>query len=288
VKQCLATTPPNRCVSYETLAVNTVAPYVTHVEINRPEKRNAMNDQFWREIKTCFETLHEDTSCRAIILSGAGKIFTAGLDLTSIQSTLLDVIQSNDDIARKCRRTHKLVKDYQASFTSLEKCVKPIISCVHSACLGAGADLICAADIRYCTNDAYFQIKEVDVGLAADVGTLQRMPKIVGNDSLVRELAFTARELYSDEALRCGLVSRVFPDKTSMIDTAIEIAKLIASKTPVAVQGTKLHLNYSRDHTVEEGLDYQASWNMSLLQSEDLMKSAMAMLGKTKAEFSDY
>jgi len=145
-----------------------------------------------------------------------------------------------------------------------------------------------AADIRYCTSDAWFQIKEVDIGLAADVGTLQRLPRIVGNESLVRELAFSSRKMPSDEAKDCGLVSRIFPDKPSMMQAATELATTIAKKSPVAVQGTKVHLVYSRDHPVEHGLQYQAIWNAAMLQSEDLLKAAMAQMNKTKAEFKDF
>jgi len=184
------------------------------------------------------------------------------------------------------RNLHKVVTAYQSSFTSLEKCNKPVIAAVHNACIGGGVDLITAADIRYCTSDAWFQIKEVDLGLAADVGTLQRMPKVVGNVGLVREMAFSARKMPSDEALSCGLVSRVFQDKESMLSAAFEMASTIAEKSPVAVQGTKVHLNYSRDHTVDDSLAYQAMWNGTMLQSEDLMKAAMSLMNKSKPTFS--
>jgi delta(3,5)-delta(2,4)-dienoyl-CoA isomerase len=195
--------------------------------------------------------------------------------------------QSDEDIARKCRKMYKIVQKCQDSMSSLEKCVKPVIVAIHNGCIGAGVDMICGADIRYCSSDAYFQIKEVDVGLAADVGTLQRLPKIVGNESLVRELAFTARKMFADEALKLGLISRVFPDKKSMIENALEVAATIAKKSPVAVQGTKFHLIYSRDHGVDESLEYQRSWNQSMLLSEDLLKSGMAMMSKSEAEFND-
>ncbi|XP_054992734.1 delta(3,5)-Delta(2,4)-dienoyl-CoA isomerase, mitochondrial-like, partial [Sorex araneus] len=143
-----------------------------------------------------------------------------------------------------------------------------------------GVDLITACDIRYCAHDAFFQVKEVDVGLAADVGTLQRLPKIVGNQSLVNELAFTSRKMMADEALGCGLVSRVFPDRETMLDAAFALAAEIASKSPVAVQGTKVNLIYSRDHSVSEGLNYMSSWNMAMLQTDDIMKSVQAAMEK--------
>jgi len=166
-------------------------------------------------------------------------------------------------------------------FSNLERCPKPIIGAVHSACIGGGVDLIAATDIRMCTKDAWFQVKEVDMGLAADVGTLQRLPKIIGSQSLVSELCLTARKVKSEEAERIGLVSSVFDTKEDLMAGAVEMAKTIASKSPVAVQGTKQSLVYSREHSTEEGLDHVARYNMVMLQSEDLMKSAMAQMDKS-------
>ncbi|XP_039510158.1 delta(3,5)-Delta(2,4)-dienoyl-CoA isomerase, mitochondrial-like [Pimephales promelas] len=160
------------------------------------------------------------------------------------------------------------------------QCPKPVIVAVHGGCIGGGVDLITACDIRLCTQDAWFQIKEVDIGLAADVGTLQRLPKVIGSRSLVNELAFTARKMHADEAKSCGLVSRVFPDKEAMMAGALEMAGEIASKSPVGVQGTKVNLLYSRDHSVAESLDYMSTWNMSMLQTQDLLKSAQAAMEK--------
>jgi len=141
-------------------------------------------------------------------------------------------------------------------------------------------DLITACDIRYCAQDAFFQVKEVDIGLAADVGTLQRLPKVIGNQSLVNELAFTSRRMMADEALSSGLVSRVFPDKVGMLDAAFTLAAEISTKSPVAVQGTKINLVYSRNHSVADGLNYTATWNMSMLQTQDIVKSVQAAMEK--------
>merc|ERR1719289_753607 len=138
----------------------------------------------------------------------------------------------------------------------IEKCRKPVIGCVHNACVGAGVDLITAVDIRLCTDDSWFCVKEVDMGLAADVGTLQRLPKILGSQSLVNDLCLTARKMKSEEAKGCGLVSAVYQNREEMMFAAYEMARTIASKSPVAVQGTKQSLVYSRQHTTEEGLDH--------------------------------
>lgn len=282
----MSSSPPDG-YSYETLAVTVPRESVFHVEINRPDKYNAMNKAFWREIGQCFEKLADDKDCRAIVLSGSGKIFTAGIDLADL-TEIAGVVMGDDDLARKSRTLRKVIESYQQSFTSLEKCPKPVIAAVHSACVGGGVDLICSADIRYCTNDAWFQIKEVEVGLAADVGTLQRLPKIIGNESLVRELSFSARKMFSSEAFKCGLVSRIFVDKESLLTAALDMASVIASKSPVAVQTTKMALIHARDHSVQEGLDYVGNMNMLMLQSEDVRIAAMAQMskGETKATFA--
>lgn len=273
--------------NFETLQVTQPKDFVFHVEMNRPKKMNAMTKTFWREIGQCFKQLGEDPDCRAVLLSGSGKVFTAGIDLADM-SEIVELITSSDDIARKAKVMKSFVSRYQQSFNEIEKCPKPVIAAIHNACIGAGVDMISACDIRYCTKDAWFQIKEVDIGLAADVGTLQRLPKIIGNDSLVRELAYTVRKMFADEASQIGLVSRVCTDKDAMMAVALDTAAQIASKSPVAVQGTKIHLNYSRDHTVQEGLDSMAQWNMAMLLSEDLMKAAMASMDKSgkPAQFS--
>ncbi|XP_055991647.1 delta(3,5)-Delta(2,4)-dienoyl-CoA isomerase, mitochondrial [Sorex fumeus] len=264
--------------SYESLKVTSSMKHILHVQLNRPEKRNAMNKAFWREMVECFNKIAQDADCRAVVISGEGKIFTAGIDLMDMASDLLQ--PRGDDVARISWYLRDLISRYQETFSVIEKCPKPVIAAIHGGCIGGGVDLITACDIRYCAQDAFFQVKEVDVGLAADVGTLQRLPKIVGNQSLVNELAFTSRKMMADEALGCGLVSRVFPDRETMLDAAFALAAEIASKSPVAVQGTKVNLIYSRDHSVEEGLKYMSSWNMAMLQTDDIMKSVQAAMEK--------
>ncbi|KAF7651381.1 hypothetical protein LDENG_00111820 [Lucifuga dentata] len=265
-------TPP-----FTTLSISKPAESITHVELHRPEKRNAMNRAFWSEMVDCFNQIAEDPGCRVVVFSGAGKVFTAGIDLMDMASVLQP---EGDDVARISWNLRRLVTKYQETFSVIEKCPKPVLVAVHGACVGGGVDLITACDIRLCTQDAWFQVKEVDIGLAADVGTLQRLPKVIGSRSLVNELALTARKMYADEAKSSGLVSRVFADKEAMIAAALEMAGEIAGRSPVAVQGTKINLVYSRDHSVAEGLDYIATWNMSMLQTQDVMKSAQASIEK--------
>lgn len=180
-----------------------------------------------------------------------------------------------------------------------------MIAAVHGACVGAGVDMICAADIRYAASNAYFCVKEVEIGLAADVGTLQRLPKVIGNESLARELAFTARNMGADEAARVGLVryvqcapspctpptppflcSAVLNSPEETLATAVSTASRIAAMSPVAIQGTKAALNHSREHGIEQGLKFQVAWNGAMLQTHDIPAAAQAMMSKQKAEFA--
>ncbi|ELT88830.1 hypothetical protein CAPTEDRAFT_21251 [Capitella teleta] len=269
---------------FETLKVTSPKEFVYEVTLNRPDALNSMNKEFWYEVPACFNQISTDTNCRAVVITGSGRLFTAGLDLSSIAEVV--AFEEDEDVARRSMKIMPTIRDFQKTFTAIEKCNKPVIAAIHNACIGGGVDLITSCDIRYCTKDAFFQIKEVDIGLAADVGTLQRLPKIVGNDSLVRELVYTARRFQSDEALSFGLVSRVFPNRDACVSGAIEMAELIASKSPVAVTGSKVNMVYSRDHGVQEGLDFIAVWNQGMLQSEDVMKAAMASMQKETPKFS--
>jgi len=269
--------------NYQTLNVTQPSPYVISVEMNRPKKMNALNKEMWTEIGDVFTKLGDDENCRVVVLTAAGKMFSSGIDLADL-SQLASVVYSDDDIGRKAMFMYKNIRNLQDLFTTLEKCRKPIIGCIHNACVGAGVDLITATDIRLCSEDAWFCVKEVDMGLAADVGTLQRLPKVIGSQSLVNDLCLTARRMQSSEAEKCGLVSTVYNTKEDMMTSALEMAANIANKSPVAVQGTKMNLVYSREHSVEEGLDYIARYNMTMLQSEDVMKSAMAAMDKDNTE----
>ncbi|XP_055526459.1 delta(3,5)-Delta(2,4)-dienoyl-CoA isomerase, mitochondrial isoform X2 [Wyeomyia smithii] len=271
---------PAASYNFETLKLSTPKPYVVHVELNRPDRLNAFNKRMWTELGECFSRLHNDPDCRSIVLSGGNsKHFTAGIDLLDMMK-LGQELGEIEDIGRKARLFEGLIKLYQDSISSLERCYKPVIAAVHTACVGAGVDLITAADIRYCTRDAWFQVKEVDIGMAADVGTLQRLPKVIGSQSLARELCFTARKFQSAEALSCGFVSNVFESREEMISKAIQLADAIANKSPIAVQGTKKNMVYSLDHTNQEGLDHIREMNMTNLQSEDFINAVMAQQSK--------
>ncbi|KAI8849279.1 ClpP/crotonase-like domain-containing protein [Chytridium lagenaria] len=265
---------------FETLRV-TRHTNVLHVELNRPKRLNAMNPTFWSEFRRCFELIRADTETYAVVVSGGdSKGFTAGLDLSD------GLFNLEGDVARVALRVLPKIEDMQESFTAIEKCDKPVISAVHGFCIGGGIDLITACDIRLCSAEAVFSVKEVDIGLAADIGTLQRLPKVVGNHSWIRDICFTARNFGAAEALQFGLVSKILPSKTELVDEALKMAAVIAGKSPVATVGTKHVLNYSREHTVEEGLKHVALWNSVMLNTEDVKVAITANLSKQKPKFS--
>ncbi|KAF2360870.1 Crotonase superfamily [Trinorchestia longiramus] len=266
---------------YETIKVETAADHVAKVQLFRPEKYNAINKTMWREIGDVFTRLDTDPECRSVVLCGQAKVFTSGIDVSNLIE-MGQVTMGEDDIARKCFTLKKDIEMFQESLASLGKCRKPIVCAVSGPCIGAGVDMMSYTDIRYCTGEAWFQVKEVEAGLAADVGTLQMLPKIIGNQSLVNDLCLTCRKLPADEAVSCGLVSRQLPCYETLMAAATATAQTIAQFSPVAVQATKMALVYSRDHSVQEGLQFMQLLNMSLLQSEDTRVAAMSLLQKEK------
>lgn len=277
-----------------TLAVSWLdtARQVVHVQLHRPARGNAMNGDMWRELGAVFRGLGSGAGdVRAVVLSGAGRGFTTGLDLEDHADLLVAPPPGGGggggggggtggpDTARRAWALLRLVRSYQDSLTALERCPVPVIAAIHGACVGGGVDLACAADIRLASSDAHFVVKEVELGLAADAGTLQRLPRLLGNGSLVRELAFTARPLPAEEAARHGLVSAVLPDQAALMASAGAMARRIAALSPVAVAGTKANLNFARDApTVGMGLEYAALWSAAMLQTGDIPAAAMAAL----------
>ena len=251
----------------------TVADHVATITLNRPEKRNAMIREFWDDMKAVFAAIADDPAVRAVVIASTGPHFTAGIDL----SLLAQVMQASDGLeeSRKRERLRRMVLDFQESFTAMERSRVPVLAAVQGGCIGGGIDMVTAADMRYCTADAFFLVKEIEVGMTADVGTLQRLPRVMP-DGLARELCYTGRRMMADEAKACGLVNAVFPDQETMLAEVGAVARRIAGHSPLAVTGTKEMLNYTRDHSIADGLNYIATWNAGMLLSADLMKSAAA------------
>eukprot|EP01100_Stratorugosa_tubuloviscum_P003759 TRINITY_DN1907_c4_g1_i1.p1 TRINITY_DN1907_c4_g1~~TRINITY_DN1907_c4_g1_i1.p1 ORF type:complete len:324 (+),score=147.06 TRINITY_DN1907_c4_g1_i1:35-973(+) len=261
--------------------------YIAQVDLNRPEKGNAFNKQLWFELFNCFQFLNQHQTCRAIVLSASGKHFCTGIDLVDL-SGLVSQLATKDDAARRSLLLQQTVKQLQKSVSIIEECSKPVIAAIHGACIGAGVDLIAACDVRYASEESIFSIKEVDVGLAADLGSLQRLPKIVSNISHLNELALSARNFNVNEAKQLGLISPIVCEtQQHCIENAFKFANLLTSKSPIAVQGTKQALIHARDHSVQEGLNFITNWNMSMLQTNDIIELQQALKEKRLPNFND-
>ncbi|OCH89809.1 ClpP/crotonase [Obba rivulosa] len=259
------------------IRVTCPAPHVALVELSR-KPVNAFHDPFWKEYGRVFDDLSLEPDVRVIVVASAlPKLFTAGIDFTALGS----MANFDKDPARRAIQTKEHISMFQRAIGAPERCPYPVIVAVHGAAMGLGIDIITACDIRYAASDAKFSVKEVDVGLAADIGTLARLPKVAGNESLVRELALTARNFSAAEAAQLGLVSKVVEgSRDEVVKAALETAKLISQKAPVAVVGTKHLLLHARDHPVQQNLDYTATWNAAMLQSVDMADALKA--AKTK------
>ena len=258
--------------------------HIAHVRINRPDKANAMSRAMWTDVRSAFDWIDATAAVRVAVISGNGAHFTSGIDLAMLAAVADEV--DDDCEGRKREKLRRMILDLQASLTSMERCRKPVLAAIHGACIGGGVDLICCADMRYCSTDAYFSIKEIDMGMTADVGTLQRLPKLIG-DGIVRELAYTGRKLLSDEAKCNGLVNHVFESPEKLLQGVMQIATEIAAKSPLAIRGTKEMIVYARDHSVADSLNYIATWNAAMLMSTDLQEAMMAGMQKKPPSFSD-
>ncbi|PPE70166.1 crotonase/enoyl-CoA hydratase family protein [Caldimonas thermodepolymerans] len=267
----------------ETIAVRQEG-HVAYLDLNRPDKANAINERMWQELRQAMQWVDRTDAVRVAVLGGAGRHFCAGIDLSMLHA--LQRYAGMECRGRAAERLRLMILDLQDTVTSIERCRKPVIARIHGACVGGGIDVSSACDMRYCSSDAYFSVKEVDVGLTADVGTLQRLPRLIG-EGMARELAYTARRFDADEAARIGLVNRVYGSQDELVAGVRAIAGEIASKAPLAVRGTKEMITYVRDHSVADGLNYIATWNAGMLVSSDLEEALAAVKEKRPAKFLD-
>lgn len=270
-------------MEFETLSVS-LEQNVAVVRLNRPDKINAMNLTMWKEIRSAFEWVDDTPDARVAILEGEGKAFSSGIDLQMMMG--LGAMIDNACEGRKRENLRRTILDLQDTLTSLERCRKPVLAAVHGACIGGAIDLITCADMRYCSEDAFFSIKEIDIGMVADVGTLQRLPRLIG-DGMARELAYTGRRFDAAEAREMRLVNRVYASKEALQEGVREIAVAIAAKSPLSIRGTKEMINYARDHSVADGLNYVATWNAAMLMSSDLTSAMTGAMRKEVSTFKD-
>jgi enoyl-CoA hydratase len=252
--------------------------HVAWLTLNRPEKRNAMNLEMLEGFVTTFERLDKDPEVRAVVVSGAGKGFCAGLELTTLAGIMAAQTADYREILR-----WSIVK-HQDSISVVERCRKPVIAAVHGACIGGGVDLITAADIRLASTDAVFSVRETRLGVVADLGTLQRLPQVIG-EPWARELCLTGRDFSAEEAMRIGLVTHLLDGQEALMAKAGELAAQIAENSPLAVQGVKDVMRYSREHGVRAGLEYVAQKNAAILICEDALEAITAHMEKRKPVF---
>jgi len=254
--------------------------HIAHLVLNRPEAMNTMQPQFWRELDEVLAQLHREGEARALVISSTGKHFSAGMAL----ETFGGEIAMDDRTPEGRAAIFDLLTDMQATFTKLETLRIPVIAAIQGGCIGGAVDMVTACCIRYATADAFFCIQEINIGMVADVGTLQRLPKLVPL-GVVKELAYTGRRLPAQKALGYGLVNEIFETQDAMVAAALQCAGEIAAKPPAAVWGTKQVIHYARDHSVDDSLK-QMGWIQGAIWSNAHVREAVtAMKEKRAAEF---
>ena len=254
--------------------------HIATVWMDRPDKLNALNLPMWDDLPRAMEAVGTDPDIRVVIIAGKGRAFTAGIDIQALAAVGAGQ-EGNWEVAKR-QALYRLIKRLQHTMTSIADCPKPVIAAVHGYCIGAGVDLITACDIRLASTDATFSVRETKLGMVADVGTMQRLPKVVA-PGYVAELAFTGKDIGADRAKEIGLVNDIYED---VHQAALDLAGEIAANSPLAVQGAKAVLKAGENRSIEEALDYMAVWNAAFLQSNDLQEAMLANLEKRPPEFT--
>jgi enoyl-CoA hydratase len=249
---------------------------VAHIRLNRPDDLNSMVREFWTELPEIVRGLDARGDVRAIVVSSTGRHFSAGMDLGVFTSGDTAITPSDaHEMGRVRARLRQTALMLQESFTAFERVRMPVLVAIQGGCIGGAVDMVTAADMRYATADAFFVIQEINIGMTADVGTLQRLPKIIP-DGVAREMAYTGRRLSAQRALEVGLINEIFPTHEELVAGVLDIARDIASKSPLAIWGTKEMLLYSRDHSVADGLNHIATWQTGMFQPSDMVETFTA------------
>jgi enoyl-CoA hydratase len=274
--------PASNLESYSTIAIS-ITDEIAHIQLCRPQEMNSMITAFWTELPEAVRYIDEHALARVIVISSQGKHFSAGMDLSVFQNMSASF---NGEPARRAEAFRRHVLKLQDAFNALEQVRMPVLVAVQGGVIGGAVDMISACDSRYCTQDAFFCIKETEIGMTADVGTLQRLPHLIAQ-GLVRELAYTGRNMMSQEAQSSGLINHVYADQETMLSAVMKIAKTIAGHSPMAVAGCKEMINYSRDHDVADSLNYMATWQSGMLQMPDVMEAMSAGQQKRQPIFEN-
>lgn len=268
-------------MAYRSFTLETDAK-IAHLKLNRPDKLNAMDGVFWRELDDILEQLQRDAPARALVISSSGKHFCAGMDLAVLEQG--EAIPEGNASSRTA--LHEQILQLQRTFTRLEALRMPVIAAIQGACIGGALDMVTACDIRYASSDAFFCVQEINIGLVADVGTLQRLPNLIPV-AIAREYAYSGRRLPAARARELGLVNDVFADHAATVDAALTLAHEIAGKSPTAVWASKQAINYAREHSVADSLQQMALLQMGVWQSSDIAEAVRANAEKRPAQFDD-
>lgn len=258
---------------------------IAHIVLNRPEAFNSMPRAFWNELPEIVRDIDDNAKARAIVVSSTGKHFTAGMDL-SVFTDGESITASGGDPYSRAESFRQFVMTLQNTFSCFDNARIPVIAAIQGGCIGAGVDMTSACDIRYATEDAFFQISEINIGMTADVGTFPRLCKLIP-EGWVRELAYGGRRLPAAKAKEIGLINDVFPTQEAMLAHVMELAAEIASKAPVAVAGSKRMINHARDHSIADGLDYIATWQAGMFSPPHMAEAFAAKAQKRAPEFPD-
>ena len=269
---------------YECFEV-TIDDNVAHIRLIRPEKRNSITTEFWEELPKIVADIDNNSKARVIMISSTGPHFCAGLDISSFGSADEKKPSGQEEKTQRNAAFYHNVLHLQNSFSCLETARIPVIACIQGGAIGGGVDLAVACDMRYATEDAFLTIQETNIGMTADVGTFPRLVKLIP-EGFVREMAYTGRRVDSNEANRIGLVNAVYPDQATMLEEVMKVAREIASKAPLAVYGCKKMINYARDHSTADGLDYVAIWNASMFKPEEIFEAMSANAENRQGEFA--
>ncbi|MDF1686488.1 MAG: enoyl-CoA hydratase [Parvibaculaceae bacterium] len=256
---------------------------IAHVVLKRADELNTMVKEFWSELPEIITDIDTNARARVIVISSTGRHFTAGMDVSVFA-------KKESKVKRELGRVRAgfitTVKQLQESFNCIDRARIPVLMAVQGGCIGGGVDFASACDVRYATKDAFFTIYETKIGMTADVGTFPRLPNLMPQ-GLVRELAYTGRRMYADEANTQGFVTKVFENQEEMLAGVMAIAEEIAENSPLAVQGCKEMINYARDHSIDDGLDYIAVWQTGMFQTADMAEAFGAKAENRKAEYDD-
>ncbi|CAI5746732.1 unnamed protein product [Peronospora destructor] len=269
--------------NFDTLSLGFTDPGILHLKLNRPKVLNAINMQMWIELAQTFEMVEADPSIKTVIVSGEGRGFTSGMDLDLFVQMQNNAMEESCE-GRKREYLMRVIGKFQNVVSALEKCRVPVIAAVHGPCIGAGVDFITACDLCYSDMSAIFSVKEVDLAIIADLGTLQRLPKLIG-ERQTKELAFTGRNFGGLEAEKLGLILKVLPDHETLMGHVGDVAKAIAKKSPLTLRGIKQTIHYQRDHSTADSLQQVRYHNAAVLYSDDLVQAIDAVMSKSEPKF---